>query len=92
MMLQIAALLTDEEVELEKAEAVAVSYPDFLRMSHVWLKEETASEKVILVALWVLETTIGRLLAEETKQSHVDFDDLIVAEIGMTIQDFRSTR
>lgn len=29
MMLQIAALLTDEEVELEKAEAVAVSYPDF---------------------------------------------------------------
>lgn len=45
MMLQIAALLTDEEVELEKAEAVAVSYPDFLRMSHVWLKEETASEK-----------------------------------------------
>ena len=29
MMLQIAALLTDEEVELEKAEAVAVSYPHF---------------------------------------------------------------
>ena len=29
MMLQIAALLTDEVVELEKAEAVAVSYPHF---------------------------------------------------------------
>lgn len=29
MMLQIAALLTDEDVELARAEAVAVSYPDF---------------------------------------------------------------
>lgn len=29
MMLQIAALLTDEVVELDKAEAVAVSYPHF---------------------------------------------------------------
>jgi 3-phosphoshikimate 1-carboxyvinyltransferase len=29
MMLQIAALLTEEDVELEQAEAVAVSYPNF---------------------------------------------------------------
>lgn len=29
MMLQIAALLTDEDVELDRAEAVAVSYPHF---------------------------------------------------------------
>ena len=29
MMLQIAALLTEKIVELDKAEAVAVSYPQF---------------------------------------------------------------
>ncbi len=46
-------------------------------------------KKVILIGfMGAGKTTIGRLLAEETKQSHVDFDDLIVAEIGMTIQEF----
>lgn len=46
-------------------------------------------KKVILIGfMGAGKTTIGRLLAEETNQSHVDFDDLIVAEIGMTIQDF----
>ena len=34
------------------------------------------------------KTTIGRLLAERLQLAHVDFDDLIVESIGMTIQDY----
>ncbi len=34
------------------------------------------------------KTTIGKLLAEKTQLDHIDFDDLIVAEIGMTIQEY----
>ena len=32
------------------------------------------------------KTTIGRLLAERLQLAHVDFDDLIVESIGMTIK------
>lgn len=34
------------------------------------------------------KTTIGRLLAQETGMEHIDFDDKIVAEIGMSIQEY----
>ncbi|WP_430609084.1 shikimate kinase [Enterococcus sp. DIV0876] len=34
------------------------------------------------------KTTIGGLLAKETGMMQIDFDDLITAEIGMSIQDF----
>ena len=34
------------------------------------------------------KTTIGKLLAQETQLDHIDFDDLIVAKIGMTIQEY----
>lgn len=34
------------------------------------------------------KTTIGRLLAKETQLAHLDFDDLIVEEIQMTIQEY----
>ncbi|WP_291292874.1 shikimate kinase [Enterococcus sp.] len=34
------------------------------------------------------KTTIGRLLAEQLELAHIDFDDLIVEEIGMTIQEY----
>jgi shikimate kinase len=34
------------------------------------------------------KTTIGRLLAEQLQLGHIDFDDLIVKEIGMAIQEY----
>lgn len=34
------------------------------------------------------KTTVGKLLSEETGMDHIDFDDKIVEEIGMTIQEY----
>jgi shikimate kinase len=34
------------------------------------------------------KTTVGKLLSAETGMEHIDFDDKIVAEIGMTIQEY----
>lgn len=34
------------------------------------------------------KTTVGRLLSQETGMDHIDFDDKIVEEIGMTIQEY----
>jgi shikimate kinase len=34
------------------------------------------------------KTTVGRLLSQETGMEHIDFDDKIVEEIGMTIQEY----
>lgn len=34
------------------------------------------------------KTTIGKLLSEKTGMAHIDFDDKIVEEIGMTIQEY----
>ena len=42
MMLQIAALLTDEPVELINPEAVNISYPDFFSDLAKLIKEEPA--------------------------------------------------
>ena len=42
MMLQVAALLTDEEVDMEKAEAVSVSYPSFFEDVERLINEKEA--------------------------------------------------
>lgn len=34
------------------------------------------------------KTTVGRLLSQETGMDHIDFDDKIVEEIGMSIQEY----
>lgn len=34
------------------------------------------------------KTTIGRMLSEEINVGHLDFDDVIIEEIGMTIQEY----
>ncbi|WP_086347525.1 shikimate kinase [Candidatus Enterococcus clewellii] len=34
------------------------------------------------------KTTVGKLLSEKTGMAHIDFDDKIVEEIGMTIQEY----
>ncbi|MBM7688663.1 shikimate kinase [Enterococcus ureilyticus] len=34
------------------------------------------------------KTTVGKLLSKETGMEHIDFDDKIVEEIGMTIQEY----
>lgn len=34
------------------------------------------------------KTTVGKLLSEETGMEHIDFDDKIVEEIGMSIQEY----
>lgn len=34
------------------------------------------------------KTTIGKLLSKKTMMEHIDFDDKIVEEIGMTIQEY----
>lgn len=34
------------------------------------------------------KTTVGKLLSAETGMEHIDFDDKIVEEIGMTIQEY----
>ncbi|WP_321383771.1 shikimate kinase [uncultured Enterococcus sp.] len=34
------------------------------------------------------KTTVGKLLSEQTGMAHIDFDDKIVEEIGMTIQEY----
>ena len=34
------------------------------------------------------KTTVGRLLSKETGMDHIDFDDKIIEEIGMTIQEY----
>ncbi|EOH98594.1 hypothetical protein UAW_01190 [Enterococcus haemoperoxidus ATCC BAA-382] len=34
------------------------------------------------------KTTVGKLLSEKTGMEHIDFDDKIVEEIGMTIQEY----
>jgi shikimate kinase len=34
------------------------------------------------------KSTIGKLLAQKTGMEHIDFDDLLVQEIGMSVQEF----
>lgn len=34
------------------------------------------------------KTTVGKLLSQKTGMEHIDFDDKIVEEIGMTIQEY----
>lgn len=34
------------------------------------------------------KTTVGQLLSKKTNMEHIDFDDKIVEEIGMTIQEY----
>lgn len=34
------------------------------------------------------KTTVGKLLSQETGMEHIDFDDKIVEEIGMSIQEY----
>ncbi len=71
----------------KEAEAVASFLSWFFEDVARWLKEETASEKVILIGFYGCWKNHDWSSFGWRNQS-VDFGDLIVAEIGMTIQDF----